>query len=698
MTSNFALESSPALLPAHTIPELLQSTVSLKGKAPALRYIPHPSQQATSSTAQVAQQEFTTITWNEYNQRARSVAKSLIALGLRPKDVGTLQGPNSREYFETNLGILLAGGISAGVYPSHDSAQSKHVVKDSQAKIAFVEDEEQLKKYQGKDCSTLKCIVVWNALKNPVNQNNYPAPVCSWEQFIDKGENVADSEVDTTMQRQKPEDPCTLVYTSGTTGNAKGVILTHDNVTWPATMAGKRFSITENDRGLSFLPLSHISAAELDFFLPIVFGQCVDIAQKDALVGSNLRTNLQRSRPTYFLAPPRIWEKFYEGIVTLAGKAPFLKRCMFKVSTTIARGIVPIYNRLCLKKNTAEGLSSLEKVVFVFLRFLLEKLEKHVFTPIKSALGLDKVHTYAVGAGSLSREVTKFFTGLNISIMQVYGMSESSGPATWPSDSCPPENSCGKAIPGTKISILNPNKKGIGEIVIQGRHVSKNGYFGNQEETRKAIDAEGRLHTGDLGKIDTDGYLHFTGRIKEMIKTSGGENIPPLVIEEKITYKLPFISHAVAVGDGKPYVTCLVTLKTQQDAHQNPTDELTPQVIEQLQAIPSSARTLSAAAQDKAVQEYILRKIKEEVNPLVGSHPRHVQKVTILPQEFAVEGGQGLITALQKLRRAKITTKYASQIDEMYRSQPTPKTNSTVGLFRRVWNTFTSVGRSSVAY
>lgn len=647
----------------HTVSELFLETVHRYGTRMAFSSIQVQKTPADASSTRTFSK--ISYSWNEYSNAAKAFAKALMALGVHPRDVVTIQGSNSPQWLFANLGTMLAGGLSAGVYPSNGKELCEHVVQSSGATVAVVEDENQLQKYRGIRSSTLKCIVVWNKIKkqNPP----FAVPVLSWDDFLQRGSTVPDSALEKRLAEQKPKDPCTLIYTSGTTGKPKAATLTHENLTWTASRAGAKFAIDSDHHGMSFLPLSHIAPLQLDFTIPLIFGSSTDIAPADALKGANLRKYLITTRPTYFLAVPRVWEKIKEGIDAKVKSASFLKRKLFEVSSRIGRSALPDYMYLSSKKETSP-LSIWERIRYVFERALLSLLEKAVYSPIKQALGLDRCTIAASGAGAMDQKVRNFFDGLGLHVLDLYGMSESSGPVTLPDGQTPP-GSCGKAIPQTQITILNPDKNGEGEILIKGPHIFS-GYWRDASTTKDAIDKDGFLHTGDKGRLDTLGNLYITGRIKELIKTSGGENIPPIRIEDRIKTQLPIVSQAVVIGNNRNYLTCLLTLKTEVDKAGSPTDRLAPEVLSVLRGIASPATTLTDAAHDEKVTQFLMQGV-QRANQLADSQAQHVHKISVLPEDFSVS--KATMTPTLKLRRAAIEEKFQKEISDMY-GQPATKT------------------------
>jgi long-chain-fatty-acid--CoA ligase ACSBG len=276
-----------------------------------------------------------TYTWQEYKKNASDFAKALLHLGK--KNVVAIQGANSAHWLFANLGTILSGGISSGVYPTNNEVLSKHVASNSAASVIAIENEEQLKKYAGIESTALKCFVVWNKIRDESVKKAVSQPVYTWDEFIALGKQVPDSALEEKIEGQNPHDVCSLIYTSGTTGLPKAAALTHDNLIWTASTAGRKFSLDNTHKGLSYLPLSHIAAQQLDCIVPITYGYSVNIAPSDALKGNNLKQHIVNTRPTYFLAVPRVWEKFKEAIEQKLEQADVVKKTLFHVGMAVGR-------------------------------------------------------------------------------------------------------------------------------------------------------------------------------------------------------------------------------------------------------------------------------------------------------------------------------------------------------------------------
>lgn len=646
MQNDTVLAVGPQFAPERTVPEVFVEAVKKWGSSLAFRHtVTKESNEGSTNFSDNFEQ--ISYTWNEYSQQARAFAKALIAKDVKAQQAVTIQGANSSQWLFANIGTILAGGISAGVYPTNSPEMSQHAVTSSNAQVIVVEDEKQLAKYAKSNGIAAKCFVVWNKVQDEKIKETVGAPVYEWEEFIEQGNAVSDEELESRISNQDPKQVCSLIYTSGTTGMPKAAALTHDNLTWTAARAGEKFGLNEKDSGISYLPLSHIAAQQIDCVAPLIFGYKMDITPPTALKGNNLKQHITQARPSCFLAVPRVWEKFKEGIEEKLRDAPFIKKILFDIATRITSWTK--------SESASMIISTLKSVVDITIGALFNKL---VIMPVKAALGLDACRVAASGAAPLNPNVASFFAGLNIHIIDLFGSSECSGPATIGDVNDHPVGSCGKALPGTGLHIADADENGEGEIRLYGRHVFHS-YWNNPEATEEAFDDNHSFRTGDIGRLDANGNLFITGRLKELIKTSGGENIPPVRIEQKIQQELSIVSQAVVIGNNKNYLTCLLTLKTEQD-HPN---LLTPGVIAELAKLGVDVKIACEAANNPLVQKYLKEGI-ERANKQADSQAQAVQKFKVIADEFSVTNG--LMTATLKLRRAEIAKRYNAQIEEMY--------------------------------
>ncbi|CAG0886457.1 unnamed protein product [Cyprideis torosa] len=582
-------------------------------------------------------------TYKQYLDDVRTVAKAFIKLGLEKHNSVCILGFNSPEWFLSSLGSIFAGGISAGVYTTNSIEATKHCGVASRANIFVVENEKQLSKVLAvkSELPHLKTIIQY--IGEPVEPS-----VLSWKTMMKIGREEEDTDLDQRLREMAVNQACDIIFTSGTTGLAKAALLTHDNITFTTRALLRHVGMrTFAEHIVSYLPLSHIAAQLVDMFTPILGGATVTFAKPDALKGSLVDT-LKQTRPTIFLGVPRVWEKFYEKMMDVARNNSSLK----KIIAGWAKATSLNYHR---NRISGKGGNSLAYSVF-----------KHVvFKKVKEALGLDRCNFFFSGAAPISDEILEYFLSLDIPIYNVYGMSECTGPTSLETYDRMRVSSVGTTVGGFHNRIFNPDKTGEGEVCMKGRHVFM-GYLGQEEKTKEAIDSNGWLHSGDLGRKDEDGFIFITGRIKELIITAGAENVAPVPIEDNIKHELPCISNIMVIGDRKKFLSCILTLKTMLDADTGePKDELLPITQDWFQSLGKKYKTVSEVLQDndagvmKAFEDGIAR-----ANHHATSQAQKVQKFKILSRDFSIPTGE--LGPTMKLKRPVVQKMYQKEIDSMY--------------------------------
>uniref|UniRef100_A0A8C5B395 long-chain-fatty-acid--CoA ligase n=1 Tax=Gadus morhua TaxID=8049 RepID=A0A8C5B395_GADMO len=589
-----------------------------------------------------------TVSWREYYRQSRAAAKSFLKLGLeRYHGVGIL-GFNSPEWFIADVGCILAGGLAAGIYTTNSPEACQYVAENCEANVLVVENHKQLVKIlQVKDqLPHLKAIVQYKDELQERLPNLY-----TWAEFMKLGEEVSDETLDAVIGTLRANECCTLIYTSGTTGNPKGVMLSHDNLTWTAAAAGVMTELVYGEEVVvSYLPLSHVAAQVNDLWISVKFAGTTYFASPDALKGS-LGATLKEARPTAFLGVPRVWEKMQEKMKAAGAKASPLK---MRVAGW-AKGLGLQYNYSVMNKEPA--------VPWGFM--LANNL---VFKKVRQALGLDRCKACFTGAAPMTRETLEYFMSLNLPLLELYGMSESSGPHTV---SLPEDNaimSCGKVLRGCRTKLDRPDEDGNGEVCFWGRHVFM-GYLNMADKTEEALDQDGWLHSGDLGKHDSNNFLFITGRIKELIITAGGENIPPVPIEDAVKAEASIVSNAMLLGDKLKFLSMFLTLKCEADENGEPTDDLSPEALAYCQRLGVTATKISEIVANKEPAVYAaIQEAMERINARSTSNAMKVQKWLILDRDFSITGGE--LGPTLKLKRPVVTKKYQEKINELYSLVP----------------------------
>uniref|UniRef100_W5LB37 Long-chain-fatty-acid--CoA ligase ACSBG2 n=1 Tax=Astyanax mexicanus TaxID=7994 RepID=W5LB37_ASTMX len=639
-------ESGPAAETAVTVHQAFEKAVKRFGNYTALGW--------------KEGEQWKKISYKEYFDTCLIAAKSFLKLGLeRCHGVGIL-GFNSPEWFISDIGAIFAGGFAVGIYTTNSPEACQYVAENCQANILVVENHKQLQKIlQIQDkLPHLKAIIQYKDALKEKRPNLY-----TWEEFLELGRNEPDTKLNDIIDSQKPNQCCTLIYTSGTTGQPKGVMLSHDNLTWTAFATARNVNLDYADQSqeevISYLPLSHIAAQMIDIWITMQVGGATYFAQPDALKGS-LANTLREVRPTAFMGVPRVWEKMQEKMKSIGAK-----------SSTVRRKVASWAKDVGLHTNLSKMEQQNGSMARASLNYRLAK--RLVFRKVRKALGLDRCRLCFTGAAPITKETLEFFLSLDLPVYELYGMSESTGPHTISLPNAFRLTSCGKVIPGCQTKLFSPDAEGNGEICFWGRHVFM-GYLNMTEKTAEALDADGWLHSGDLGKHDKDDFLFITGRIKELIITAGGENIPPVPIEDAVKEVVPLISNAMLIGDKRKFLSMLLTIKSEVNAETGaPEDELTPEAVEFCRKLGSNATRVSevAGGRDHLVQAAIQEGINK-VNKKATSNAQRIQKFTVLEQDFSITGGE--LGPTMKLKRPVVMKMYKEQIENFYKEGVTPST------------------------
>src|SRR6202790_1279952 len=603
----------PAVLTvADTIAKSFMLAVETRGDRPAIREKKFGVWQPTS--------------WRQWLQISRDIACGLHATGFRPGDVASLMANAVPEWVFADMGILCAGGVSSGIYPTDAAAQVEYLVNDSATRVIFAEDEEQLDKILScrARCPSLQKIVVFDmeglgGFSDPMvmslaeftalGRNHFQGREASWEEMVaSRGAN----------------DLAILVYTSGTTGPPKGAMHSNRGVTHQMRHANDLFPSTDSEERLVFLPLCHVAERVGGYYTSLALGSVMNFAESPETVPDNLR----EVQPTAFLAVPRIWEKFYSGVTIALKDATAFQNWMYRQALAIGYRMTE-----CRLEGAPPPLS---------LRLANRLAYWLVFRNIRRMLGLDRCRIAFTGAAPIAPDLIRWYLALGIDMREVYGQTENCGVATvMPADRVKP-GSVGKAVPWGEVKI-SPE----GEILIKGDFLFM-GYLNQPEKTAETIDTKGWLHTGDGGSIDNEGFVKITARMKDIIITSGGKNITPSEIENQLKFS-PYISDAVVIGDKRPYLTCLVMID-----HEN------VEKFAQDHDIPfTNYASLCRAAE---IQDLIQREI-EAVNANFA-RVETIKKFFLIERQLTPEDEE--LTPTMKLKRNYVNKRYAIEIDAMY--------------------------------
>jgi len=583
-------------------------------------------------------------TYAEYLEDIKTVAKAFIKLGLKPHHSVNILGFNAPEWHISAIATVIAGGLTAGIYTTNSADATRYVAEHSRCNIMVVEDEEQLNKIQQMEDRLPE-------LQSIVQYTGFPRSpgVESWESLLEIGRGETDEELNKRLANQATNQACTLVYTSGTTGNPKGVMLSQDNITWTAQRAHEVYDWRyDHEQIVSYLPLSHVAGTFIDIYLILYGGGTVWFADKMALQGTLLKT-LVEAKPTLFFGVPRVYEKIQEKMTEVAKTNTGLKKKLSEMAKEAA-----LEHHFATFEGKAGG----------GLKYKLGK--KVVMSKVAKALGFEKTRGFYSSAAPLSEDVFRYFCSLDMPIQELLGSSETSGPQT---ASTPGPGirlgSVGKPYPAWDVHVLNPDNTGLGEIATRGRNACM-GYLWEEGKTAELIDAEGYVLSGDLGRFNKEGFLFVSGRQKEIIVTAGGENIAPVPIEDQIKEVLKdYIANCLVIGDKRKHLAAILTLRTVLDEKNQPTNALHPDVKEWAEGLGVEAETVEEliAEDNPEIKSEIMDGIKK-VNKRAVSNAAKVHKFMIAPQDFSLATGE--LTPTMKVKRHFVLEKYKKKIDQMY--------------------------------
>jgi long-chain acyl-CoA synthetase len=556
------------------------------------------------------------VTWTQFYEQAKQVAKSLIALGVEKDDKVNIISNTCYRWTLTDIGIIFSGGVTVGVYQSNLAEGCRYIIDHSDAVVVFVEDDLQLKKVleiRDRIPKVRKVVMIKGR-----HDDDW---VITYEEFLALGRDVSDDVFRRRATEPDTDDAATLVYTSGTTGPPKGAILTHGNVIFSSQAACDSFKFQDGDEMVLFLPLAHVMA-RLAVYISALAGTSVTYAR-------GLETAVEDivlAKPHWIPSVPRVYEKIYAKVISGAE----------------AKGgvILKLFNWACKVGIEVSACREKHQPVPAFTAFQYAIASKLVFSKLRGALG-GRVRWMLSGGAALNEDIVRFFHAAGIIVVEGIGMTENASFSHVNRIDNYKIGTVGQPAPGVEAKTA-PD----GELLIRGGNVMK-GYYKMPEETKAAFTEDGWLITGDLAEIDQEGFLKITGRKKEIIITSGGKNIAPLLIEGILGTSI-YINQVMVVGEGKKYLSALVTL-----------DPAT--VPEYAQKNGIAFTDLSDLGTKPEIVQLIDREVAEK-NKQLASYET-IKKVAIVP-EFTIDNG--LITPTLKLKKNLVKAKYKDIIENMY--------------------------------
>jgi long-chain acyl-CoA synthetase len=555
--------------------------------------------------------------WERYAAEVRQAGAAIVALGVEPGQPVCILGSNRPEWVIFDVGAMAAGAIPAGIYTTSSPAECAYILNHSEAPVVVVENEAQWQKIAAvrDELPHLRHVVTMRGTPEIDD-----ALVLGWDQFLAGGAKAgAEDGLDQRLAALRPDTISTYIYTSGTTGRPKAVMLTQDNMAWTAAQGVELVGVTQHDRVVSYLPLSHI--AEQMFTIHIAATAGFPVYYAESL--DRLNANLVEVKPTIFFGVPRVWEKFHAGVVEKLGENSGVKAKLVERATAIGRHVTT-------RRAGGLGVSFTDAAQYV----LFEKL---VYSKVTEGLGLSEARISVSGAAPVSQEILEFFAGFGLPVYEVYGQSEDCGPTTFNVPGKTRFGTVGPPYPGVEVKIADD-----GEIIVRGRNVFA-GYAKDPETTAEAL-ADGWLHTGDLGEFDADGFLSITGRKKDLIITAGGKNVAPKLLEGGLRDH-PLVSEAVVIGDRRKFLSALVTLDP----------EATGRFCKE--------RGLTGPPAESAEIRNEIQQAVEKVNSEMA-RVEQIKKFAILPRELSIAEGE--LTPTLKVKRNVVTAHFEAEIEAMY--------------------------------
>jgi len=565
--------------------------------------------------------------WQQTGEAVHEIAGGLMALGFQPGQTASILSNTVVEWVLADLAVLSCGGVSSGIYPTDAPVQVQYLCEDSGTRILFVEDDEQLDKALEIRAALpgLAKIIVFDmeGLRDLADDD-----VMGLDKLRALGREYNAAHPDEMMQRVqacRPEDLAILVYTSGTTGRPKGAMHSHRGLVYTVRGYNTLISRTSADECMCFLPLCHIAERLGGEYFALYTGSILNFVENPETVPENVR----EIAPTVFTAVPRVWEKFYSGVMITLKEASPMQQAAYAWSIGVGAQIAD------------QVLAS--KPVDGFLRFKFTLARWLALNNVRKLIGIHRARFLVTGAAPISPELVKWYLALGVPMLEVWGMTESCGAASGVPAARIKPGSIGPAASYNEMKI----DPATGEILVRGQNVFM-GYLNQPEKTAETIDAEGWLHTGDVGTVDEEGFFRITDRMKDIIITAGGKNITPSELENELKFS-PYITDAVVIGDKLPYLTVIIMID-QENVEKYAQDSDVPF---------SNYASLTRAPEVQAL-------IQAEIDRVNGKFARveQIKKFFLLDTQLSAEDEE--LTPTMKLKRKLVQQKYAPQIQAMY--------------------------------
>lgn len=598
-----------------TINLMLQASVAKYGPKDALQYKKACAEERGNG-------QYIGITYHELAGKVKNFGLGMVSLGIEKGDKVALLSENRYQWAVADLAILAIGAITVPIFPTLIPPQVKHIIADSKARSIIVSTSKQLEKLlEIKDeLPLLESVIV-------MDETAVDTEILSFQKVAEEGANLENGD-EIYQQRLKsvvPDDLATIIYTSGTTGKPKGAMLTHYNFMSNAISSLKAIDVGSDDIFLSILPLSHVFERLAGYYLPLTAGATIAYVESPA----TLAKNLQEIRPTVMACVPRVYELMHAKILRKVEASSAIKKKIFHWSVGIGERV----SQKLQRKNTVSGMLAIEAKI----------ADRLVFNKIKEVTG-GRLRFFVSGGAPLPRVLAEFFHAAGVLVLEGYGLTETSPVTNVNRPESYKFGTVGPTIPGVEVKIADD-----GEILTRGPHVMK-GYYNMPEETKKAIDEDGWFYTGDIGKIDEDGFLSITDRKKNIIVLSSGKNVAPQLIENQLK-RCPYINQILLIGDKRKSISALIVPDFER-------------LEEYARYRNVSYQSLSELVTKDDIR-WIFRQEIDRLSEKFATFER-VKMFTLLGKEFTIEADE--VTPTLKLKRKEITKKYKDLIDRMYHS------------------------------
>lgn len=566
-------------------------------------------------------------TWAQTAEAVREIAGGLMSLGFAPGDTASILSNTVIEWVLADLAVLSAGGVANGIYPTDAAPQVHYLCEDSRSTVLFVEDDEQLDKALEvrEQLPLLRQIVVFDM--KGLRELADPG-VISLDALRERGRAHLQQhagELERRVQACRPEDLAILVYTSGTTGKPKGAMHTHAGLVYTVRGYNTLIARDEHDEAMCFLPLCHIAERLGGEYFSLYTGTRLNFVENPETVPENVR----EIAPTVFTAVPRVWEKFYSGVMIALKESSALQQAVYAWA-------IGVGTRIADRVLAGQPVSTALKAQFTLARWL-------ALDNVRKLIGIHRARFLVTGAAPISPDLVKWYLALGVPMLEVWGMTETCGAATGVPATRIKPGSIGPAAGYNEVR-LDP---ATGEILVRGPNVFK-GYLNLPEKTAETITPDGWLHTGDVGQVDADGYYRITDRMKDIIITAGGKNITPSELENELKFS-PYITDAVVIGDRRPYLTVIIMID-QENVEKYAQDHDVPF---------SNYASLTRAPE---VQQ-LIQGVIDQVNTRFA-RVEQIKKFFLLDTQLSAEDEE--LTPTMKLKRQLVQKKYAERIEAMY--------------------------------